>query len=169
MQKNYFLIKKPSKTNNVTARYLRFSWLACWQLFDLSKVPSSSSHRYNVSQAINILSWFWNTVFFCRDSHYKTKPCYTKTILNGFALFCNDDNKSLAMQFLLSNHDMRDVDGYVFPKNSQNNLLFDEIFHRLYFNSIQWPKQYRKNHALNNYNLQNQNYIIAIIIYNYIN
>ena len=46
------------------------------------------------------------------------KPCYTKQF-NGFALFHNDDNKSLAMQFLLSYHDMRDVDEFVLLYKSQ--------------------------------------------------
>ena len=54
-------------------RNLWFSLLACWQLFDLSKIPSSSSHRYRVSQAINMLCWFINyTLFSLRLALFET-------------------------------------------------------------------------------------------------
>ena len=57
-----------------------------------------------------------------------------KTIENGFALFHNDDNKSLAMQFLLSNHDMLFVDEFILSEKIPKIYLIQFDFMCLYSN-----------------------------------
>ena len=57
-----------------------------------------------------------------------------KTIENGFALFHNDDNKSLAMQFLLSNHDMLFVDEFILSEKIPKICLIQFDFMCLYSN-----------------------------------
>ena len=55
-----------------------------------------------------------------------------KTIENGFALFHNDDNKSLAMQFLLSNHDMLFVDEFISSEKIPKRYIIQFDFIYLY-------------------------------------
>ena len=55
-----------------------------------------------------------------------------KTIENGFALFHNDDNKSLAMQFLLSNHDMLFVDKFISSEKIPKRYIIQFDFMYLY-------------------------------------
>ena len=57
-----------------------------------------------------------------------------KTIENGFALFHNDDNKSLAMQFLLSNHDMLFVDKFISSEKIPKRYIIQFDFMYLYSN-----------------------------------
>ena len=57
-----------------------------------------------------------------------------KTIENGFALFHNDDNKSLAMQFLLSNHDMLFVDEFILSEKIPKIYLIQFDLMCLYSN-----------------------------------